>query len=129
MLQPTEWPPASLAPRLAASMMPGPPPVMTVKPASARRRPDLAGQRVVSVVSVKRAEPNTVTHGPTKCSAAEAPHNLPENTHGVHQLVTARLRAEQELRLGPRWRSLAPIGPRLSRLAGKVPAATGFVAG
>ncbi len=33
MLQPMETPPASRAPRLAASMMPGPPPVMTAKPA------------------------------------------------------------------------------------------------
>src|SRR3954467_12876852 len=39
MLQPMDSPPASRAPRLAASMMPGPPPVMTAKPASASRRP------------------------------------------------------------------------------------------
>src|SRR5579871_2769361 len=31
MLRPTVLPPASLAPRLAASMMPGPPPVVTTK--------------------------------------------------------------------------------------------------
>ena len=36
MVQPTVRPPASFAPRFAASMMPGPPPVITVKPASAR---------------------------------------------------------------------------------------------
>ena len=36
MLQPTECPPASLAPRLAPSMMPGPPPVITVKPPRVR---------------------------------------------------------------------------------------------
>ena len=39
MLQPIERPPASRAPRLAASMRPGPPPVMTVKPRPARLRP------------------------------------------------------------------------------------------
>ncbi len=36
MLHPNESPPPSLAPRLAASMMPGPPPVMTAYPALAR---------------------------------------------------------------------------------------------
>ena len=35
MLQPSDSPPASRAPRLAASMMPGPPPVMTANPARA----------------------------------------------------------------------------------------------
>ena len=35
MLSPTESPPASAAPRLAASISPGPPPVITVRPFSA----------------------------------------------------------------------------------------------
>ena len=39
MLNPTESPPPSLAPRFAASITPGPPPVTTVNPASAKRRP------------------------------------------------------------------------------------------
>src|SRR5581483_139579 len=39
MLQPTDRPPASRAPRLAASMIPGPPPVITVKPARASAPP------------------------------------------------------------------------------------------
>ena len=38
MLQPIESPSPSIAPRLAASMIPGPPPVMTQIPASARSR-------------------------------------------------------------------------------------------
>jgi len=37
MLQPMDMPPASWAPRLAASMMPGPPPVMMAKPLCAKR--------------------------------------------------------------------------------------------
>ncbi len=37
MLQPTESPPASKAPRFAASMMPGPPPVITANPSRASR--------------------------------------------------------------------------------------------
>jgi len=37
--RPTETPPASQAPLFAASMMPGPPPVITAKPAAAAWRP------------------------------------------------------------------------------------------
>ena len=39
MLHPTERPPTSFAPRLAASMMPGPPPVITVNPSRAIAAP------------------------------------------------------------------------------------------
>src|SRR5581483_7763857 len=39
MPRPTEVPPASCAPRLAASIAPGPPPVITAQPASTRARP------------------------------------------------------------------------------------------
>src|SRR6185312_1529167 len=39
MPSPTDTPPASQAPRLAASIAPGPPPVMTAYPASTRSRP------------------------------------------------------------------------------------------
>ncbi len=39
MLQPTDGPPASRAPRLAASITPGPPPVITVKPSRATAAP------------------------------------------------------------------------------------------
>ena len=39
MPSPTDLPPAAAAPRLAASMMPGPPPVMTAMPRSAIRAP------------------------------------------------------------------------------------------
>ncbi len=39
MLNPTDSPPASLHPRFAASITPGPPPVTTAKPASANARP------------------------------------------------------------------------------------------
>jgi hypothetical protein len=39
MLKPTESPPASLQPRFAASITPGPPPVTTAKPAPAKRLP------------------------------------------------------------------------------------------
>ena len=39
MFSPTEVPPASKAPLFAASMMPGPPPVITAKSLSTSRRP------------------------------------------------------------------------------------------
>ena len=52
MLQPIESPPASLAPRLAASMIPGPPPVITAKPRSAMPAPDLARGGVVRRVGL-----------------------------------------------------------------------------
>ena len=39
MLRPTENPPPSFAPRFAASITPGPPPVITDQPASANSRP------------------------------------------------------------------------------------------
>ncbi|CPU65270.1 Uncharacterised protein [Mycobacteroides abscessus] len=39
MPSPIDRPPASDAPLFAASMMPGPPPVMTANPSSTRRRP------------------------------------------------------------------------------------------
>ncbi len=38
MLNPTEIPPPSFAPRLAASITPGPPPVTTDQPARAKSR-------------------------------------------------------------------------------------------
>jgi hypothetical protein len=39
MFSPIEQAPASRAPRFAASMIPGPPPVITAKPRSPSRRP------------------------------------------------------------------------------------------
>ena len=49
MLRPTERPPASAAPRLAASIRPGPPPVITVKPCLARQARGLAAELVPAV--------------------------------------------------------------------------------
>ena len=62
MLQPTEKPPASCAPRLAASIRPGPPPVMTVRARLRRaaRRPP-APARSADALSPSRALPNTDT--------------------------------------------------------------------
>ena len=58
MLKPTERPPPSLQPRFAASITPGPPPVTTAKPASAKSRPvSRAGAvRLAVLVDARRAE-------------------------------------------------------------------------
>ena len=49
MPRPTDTPPASRAPLLAASMIPGPPPVMTVMPLLAR-----AGRQLLGALPVRR---------------------------------------------------------------------------
>ena len=61
MLQPIDMPPASRAPLLAASMIPGPPPVMIAKPARACRRATSSAMRYCGSSGATRAEPKTVT--------------------------------------------------------------------
>src|SRR6478672_3058811 len=61
MLRPTERPPASAAPRLAASIRPGPPPVITVKPWSARQAAVSRQSSYQLWPSGIRAEPKTET--------------------------------------------------------------------
>ena len=71
MSRPIEATPASLAPRLAASMTPGPPPVMIAKPASPSLR---AASRACSYSGWPggvRAEPKTETALPTCASDAK----------------------------------------------------------
>src|SRR3989338_7682569 len=60
MLSPIECPPASNAPLFAASMMPGPPPVMMVNPHFAASVPKASASSHKWVFCFKRAEPNTV---------------------------------------------------------------------
>jgi len=60
--------PASLAPQFAASIRPGPPPVITVNPTPASAAPILRVSTYAGWSSVYRAEPKTVTQGPTKWS-------------------------------------------------------------
>ena len=76
MLSPTESTPASRAPRLAASMIPGPPPVITASPASPSARADLPGALVLGVVgrrarraedADRRAEPGRASR--SRCAA------------------------------------------------------------
>ncbi len=58
MLQPMDKPPASWAPRLAASMMPGPPPVMTREAALREQKAQSSGGLVHGIrrPGARRAE-------------------------------------------------------------------------
>src|SRR2546428_8547194 len=75
MLRPTDRPRPSRAPRLAASMVPGPPPVITAKP---RRASSAARARAASYIGAggrTRADPKKVTAGPTVASASKPATN------------------------------------------------------
>src|SRR5262245_8158604 len=63
MLKPTESPPPSCAPRFAASITPGPPPVITAQPRPANRRPTARAAAYAGLPSTTLAEPNTETAG------------------------------------------------------------------
>src|SRR5260370_4857683 len=75
MFNPTERPRPSRAPMLAASIVPGPPPVMMPKP---RRASSAASARAASYIGSggrTRAEPKKVTAGPTAASASKPATN------------------------------------------------------
>ena len=61
MPSPTDIPPACLAPLFAASMIPGPPPVITAKPSSASAAPISSACWYSFEPRLARALPNTVT--------------------------------------------------------------------
>ena len=110
MLHPTERPPASLAPRFAASINPGPPPVMTVKPRRAKRLAGAPGHRVVGVAV---AEPRRAEHGHARAEeveAAKALEELAEDADRARELEAAGLRALEELADLGRGLALAPVG-------------------
>src|SRR4051794_16860655 len=75
MLQPIENPPTSWQPRFAASIIPGPPPVITAKPASATLRPIVCASSYIGSPGGVRAEPKIVTAGPTEASASKPSTN------------------------------------------------------
>src|SRR6266480_7715556 len=75
MFRPTESPRPSRPPLLAASMVPGPPPVMMAKP---RRASSAARARAASYIGSggrTRAEPKKVTAGPSVASASKPATN------------------------------------------------------
>ena len=75
MPSPTLTPPASLAPLLAASIAPGPPPVITAKPASTSARPSCSAEGVRRVVGRRagRAE-----HGDRRAELGQRAEALDE---------------------------------------------------
>ena len=72
MLSPTEVAPASWAPRLAASIMPGPPPVITANPASPIAPADLAGAGVLGIVGGRAGGAEDADRGPEVGERLEA---------------------------------------------------------
>ena len=71
MSRPIDGTPASRAPRLAASMIPGPPPVMIAKPASPSGRAAARARSYSGWSGGVRAEPKIETALPTCASAAK----------------------------------------------------------
>ena len=61
MPSPTERPPASVAPLFAASITPGPPPVITAYPALASAAPSRSASSHSGLSGLLRADPNTLT--------------------------------------------------------------------
>ncbi len=105
MLKPTESPPPSFTPRLAASITPGPPPVITAQPASPNRRPDLAGVAIGLGVLAHARGAEDRDRGPVDLvHGCEARPELPgdrENVLGERALVGR----EESLVVGQRSRS------------------------
>ena len=104
MLQPTERPPASRAPRLAASIRPGPPPVITVKPSWLTRRPTSRAMRVVRMRLVEARRPEDRDARPDEVQHAKP---ADEVAHRAQQRARSSLQ--------PRVR---PFEQRRDRIAG-----------
>ncbi len=95
ILAPIETPPASDAPRLAASMMPGPPPVIVPSPAFASRLPTSRAALYIGWLGATRADPKIVTAGPTSARASKPATNSPmiRKTRQVSLCVKAAARS------------------------------------
>ena len=84
MLHPIDGAPAARAPRFAASMMPGPPPVMIANPASPRRRVVVIHAVYCGSAGRSRADPKTETAGPNWESASKPSTNSPMIRKTLH---------------------------------------------
>ena len=80
MLHPTERPPASRAPRLAASISPGPPPVMTVNPSAEIPCPT---SRPSCVVRVRRVVSRRTEHRHARAHEMQRAEAGDEIAHGA----------------------------------------------
>src|ERR1700682_47308 len=75
IFRPTDRPRPSRAPMFAASMVPGPPPVMMAKPRRARSAASARAAAYIGSGGRTRAEPKNVTAGPTVASAEKQATN------------------------------------------------------
>src|ERR1700682_6023492 len=75
MFRPTESPRPSRAPRLAASIVPGPPPVMMARPVRAGSAARARAASYIGSGGRTRAEPKKVTAGPSVASASKPATN------------------------------------------------------
>ena len=120
MLQPTDRPPTSRAPRLAASISPGPPPVMHREAELADAASDLARDLVVRM-RLRETAPTRRSSRTGRRSAAPEPAD--EVAHGPRRASASRARASAGLRAGPdRTCRRAPGRPRSTRGLSRVPA-------
>ena len=106
MPSPTLTPPASLAPLLAASIAPGPPPVMTAKPASTSAPPSCSAWAYDGWSAGVRAEPKTAIAGPSSASAPKPSTNSAWIRSTRHGSVCTQSLGPRES--SSRWSVVAP---------------------
>ena len=97
MLHPIERPPPSFAPRFAASMIPGPAPVMIAKPFSARMRAVSCAARYCGSCGSVRADPKIAT--PLVMSARLSKPSMNSDMIRITRQVSCRVKS-----VGSAWR-------------------------
>src|SRR3954470_14909508 len=85
---PTDTPPTSAAPRFAASMMPGPPPVTIVIPLRASRAARSRAWPYIGSSTWVRAEPKMLTAGPSRASESKPSITSPWMRSARHASVS-----------------------------------------
>ena len=112
MPAPIDMPPASRAPLLQASMIPGPPPVMTAYPARANSAAVASAAAYIGSSGFVRAEPNIDTASPTSANASKPATNsdvMRWIRHGSVWMNAASWRPSSRSSSVGRWRgSMAP---------------------
>ena len=88
MLKPTDRPPPSCAPRFAASITPGPPPVTTAQPRSANSRPVVARRGVRRMILADARGAEERDRGPVDLVDAAKPAR---NSSAISSTASARV--------------------------------------
>src|SRR3954452_15708829 len=126
MPRPTETPPASPHPLLTASMIPGPPPVMTAYPARARAAPIRSPTAYSGSSRLVRADPKTLTAAGSSASSPNPSTNSDWIRRTRHGSVCTQSDGPRESR--SRWSVVLPstawsrrnvTGPRCFSRAGR----------